>query len=583
MFQKKQFLKSIEEIVSNELDLENLLERLCKSFLANLEIAHSGIFLVDIELGKIRLAHIEGVRPSLKILKQRLNLDYDQKNGILIKTILKGSPKYYFLKEEKEKFYKFYSESTGTKTQLIIPLIIGSKSKTPIGCILLDYTEHDPKKVSRDKKWMESAISLIAKGIRNSILLDKSNVQSDYFQKLHLAALTLNKLYLGNQNEMMRMLLLTLSGFVDSKKYLLIQKDLTTKISECYQMEKEFQHFHFSKGPIPYNPVIREDYYLENQEVDELNFSEEYLPTLYIPIYSSKLFYYEFVIQKNGLRFKKEEIDVLVAFGSLARITLENLDLYESTIQKSKLEQEITIASEIQRNLLPKNTIFNDSIALRGKMVPARGIGGDYYDFIANPQNVDHFIVIGDVSGKGIPAGIVMATVRTILHSLVRRAKDPWEILTEINTYIHYNYNEPGNLRFMSMILFCYDSQNNSFVFSGAGHGDIYIFRKKRKEIETISSRGIILGVKNSIEEFQNRYEVNLEKGDVILLTTDGVVEAISLKGEAFGEDRLKEELLSCCLQSQGDVLEPILNSLNSFSKGREQHDDITMVSIEAL
>jgi sigma-B regulation protein RsbU (phosphoserine phosphatase) len=216
-------------------------------------------------------------------------------------------------------------------------------------------------------------------------------------------------------------------------------------------------------------------------------------------------------------------------------------------------------------------------------MMPARGIGGDYYDYIIAPNSKELFLCIGDVSGKGVAAGLVMATVRTILHSLVRVKDSPWEIISDINNYLHSSYKDALTPRFMSLILIRWSLETNMIVVSGAGHGDFYIHRADENKIEEVETGGVILGITSDITQFKNEETIVLNKSDTILMFTDGVTEAYNENEEQFGEIALKEKFLDSIFSDPKQILENIYSEVKTFMKDKEQHDDITMVAVRKL
>lgn len=290
-----------------------------------------------------------------------------------------------------------------------------------------------------------------------------------------------------------------------------------------------------------------------------------------------------FILAKQDSRFPNEEIEALNAFVSLARITMENSNLYQNLSNKERLEKEIEIAKEIQSNLLPRNTPEAEGFSFGGFMVPARGIGGDYYDFILSPNRNELFVCIGDVSGKGVAAGLVMATVRTILHSLVRVKDSPWEILNDINNYLYSSYKEAITPRFMSMILIRWNLVTDEVDVSGAGHGNFYHYQVNQKSLQSIETGGVILGISPDISKFKNESKLQFHAGDTILLFTDGVTEALNASEKQYGEPSLEKSFLSNIELEPKKILENIYLDLKEFVKEQEQHDDITMVAVRKI
>ncbi|MCC5813959.1 MAG: PP2C family protein-serine/threonine phosphatase, partial [Leptospira sp.] len=281
--------------------------------------------------------------------------------------------------------------------------------------------------------------------------------------------------------------------------------------------------------------------------------------------------------------FTRDDFEVLNAFIALSKITIDNTYLYKKMTEQKKMETEIEIAREIQLGLLPSKVPQFPGYEFSGIMDAARGVGGDYYDFVISPDKKDVVICIGDVSGKGVGAGMVMATVRTILHSLVRRKPTAKELLKDINTYLYYNYKDSTTPRFMTMIIINWSPETGIFHFAGAGHGTIFISRAREQLIEEIETKGIVLGIQPKIDSNIYEGEFSLNPQDSMLLYTDGVTEAINPKGQPFDEENLKIVYKKYFHLDAKDILNSIFQDINAFTGSQEQHDDITMVCIKRL
>jgi serine phosphatase RsbU (regulator of sigma subunit)/serine/threonine protein kinase/tetratricopeptide (TPR) repeat protein len=280
----------------------------------------------------------------------------------------------------------------------------------------------------------------------------------------------------------------------------------------------------------------------------------------------------------SGL-FTERDMDFLVAFSSQAAIAIENAFLYEELTEKQRMEQELNIAARIQAGLLPKTLPEVAGLEVYGKMMPAREVGGDYYDFIVDADNEGLSLVIGDVSGKGIPAGLVMVMARLILHHFLRDNKaSTKETLLATNRLLKDN-TEP--FIFMSLLLAHWDSKNSKFVYTGAGHENLIICRAKDKNLEVIPAGGVVLGVKDDIKEYLEEKELSLQPGDEVIFYTDGVTECLPKSGQMLELNGFLEMIRKHAGKAPQEMVQSLIVELKEFMGDQEQHDDITLTVIQ--
>lgn len=586
--EKTAFLLENLSLFNSALGLDDLMFRFSELISDRLKKDKIAIFITNLELGEIKLAHYYSKQKHLQRVFKRISLDYDLSYGILVEAMAKREPCYYKFSDQSHPFYSFYSKLTGTKSQLVLPILYANIA---VGMITIDYEDPNTLDYIEDEEILKVVVGQFAVSLRNSLLFSKSKNQSKHFRSLHTAALTLSQLYLNNHNEMIRMILLTLSGIVDSTISCLIEISPNVSKAKVFKVNRDLENYELKTQT-------------ETIEINELNsiihakeiitIDPNKIPvfqtlgisgkeSIIIPVNLENQTICIFILAKDETRFPHEEIEALNAFVSLARITMENSNLYQNLSNKERLEKEIEIAKEIQSNLLPRNTPEAEGFSFGGLMVPARGIGGDYYDFILSPNRNELFVCIGDVSGKGVAAGLVMATVRTILHSLVRVKDSPWEILNDINNYLYSSYRDAITPRFMSMILIRWNLISDEVEVSGAGHGNFYHYQVQTNSLSSIETGGVILGISPDISQFKNESKLYFKAGDTILLYTDGVTEALNASEKQFGELSLENSFFRNINLEPKKILENIYLDLKEFVKEQEQHDDITMVAVRKI
>jgi sigma-B regulation protein RsbU (phosphoserine phosphatase) len=339
--------------------LEDLLFRFTELIKDRLKREKLAIFIANLELGDIRLAYYSANQKSLQRAIKRIHIDYDLSFGVLVESMAKRETKFYALSDQSHPFYKFYGDLTGTKAQLVIPILYAN---TAVGMLAVDYEDEDISQHLEDQDILQLVVGQFAVSLRNSLLYSKSQNQSKNFQSLHTAALTLSKLYLDNHHEMIRMILLTLSGIVESNVACLIEKPKTTMTVKVFKLQRDLDNFQIDTETSMIN--VSSLFHLLNAK-ETLTIDPKEYPLFYtlgvigkeiviLPVTLENGTDCIFVLAKPDSRFPQDEIEALNAFVSLARITMENATLYENLSKRERLEKEIEIAKEIQSTLLPR-------------------------------------------------------------------------------------------------------------------------------------------------------------------------------------------------------------------------------------
>jgi serine phosphatase RsbU (regulator of sigma subunit) len=248
----------------------------------------------------------------------------------------------------------------------------------------------------------------------------------------------------------------------------------------------------------------------------------------------------------------------------------------EELAQEERIKQELQIAREVQQSFLPVQTPRFDYLELAAICKPAYETGGDYYDFVVLDDN-RVAVTIGDVSGKGIQAAFFMTFVKGVLHSLCREIDSPAEILKKANRLF---YENAPRGTFISLIYGIVDLEKNVFRFARAGHNPVLRLNSSKGTVEALQPKGIGIGLTREAIFDQNIEEVELDLtgGDLLVLYTDGIVEALNKNHKFYGLDRLNKILLKNRKHSAADILEKISNDVRSYIADAKQHDDMTML-----
>ena len=263
-------------------------------------------------------------------------------------------------------------------------------------------------------------------------------------------------------------------------------------------------------------------------------------------------------------------------FTSLARqigIAWRNARQTDELIEAREQEKELAIAKQIQTGLLPDRTPDVLGITLAGICVPARQVGGDYYDYLAlDREHLD--LIIADVSGHNTGAALLMAEARTFIQATVRNHGNVAGIMKGIN---HFLYSDLSRAElFITMFYARYDATSGILTYASAGHNPPLLWRQKPGTCERLDAEGLILGIQPQVE-FEER-QILLASGDVLLLYTDGVTEAEEPAGGFFGEERLSLLLQEHRRQEPEQLIATILHQLRIFTGNQSFRDDVSMV-----
>ncbi len=272
--------------------------------------------------------------------------------------------------------------------------------------------------------------------------------------------------------------------------------------------------------------------------------------------------------------FRNSDIEYIYSVGNLAIISLENNRLFLEALEKQKMEEDLLIARDIQRNLLPSTLPEYDKYDIAAMNVSSKQVGGDYYDII--PIDDEKFyIAIADVSGKGVPASLMMANIQAFLQVICRQDLKIDKATAMINDLVTANSSEG---RFITFFWGYINTKKNTLTYVNAGHNPPYIIRGDK--IIKLSQGGIIFGVMKTPVPYIFE-EVELMKDDVLILYTDGVSEAMNLEFEEYSEERLEKVAKSLKSKSANEILNGIKEDVQIFTQGNLQSDDITMIVIK--
>ena len=270
--------------------------------------------------------------------------------------------------------------------------------------------------------------------------------------------------------------------------------------------------------------------------------------------------------------FTESDAYLAYTFAHYATLMINAERMLRDRAERERVQNELMLGQRIQYDLLPRTIPSVPGIELAGSMVPAKEIGGDYYDFI-DVGDGRLGIAIGDVSGKGVPAGMLMTILQALLHSQYRYFSNTRDLLVDINTSLAQKITSS---MFITFLLFEWNCQTRTLKYSSCGHEHILHFRAKENHLDCFRSGGIALGMTEDNSAIVRERALAVSPGDTVMLYTDGVIEARNPEGEMFGLGRLKAFLEQHQGTSAEVVRKALMDALDLFRRGSAQVDDIT-------
>lgn len=243
-------------------------------------------------------------------------------------------------------------------------------------------------------------------------------------------------------------------------------------------------------------------------------------------------------------------------------------------------KKALALAGEVQKSLLPQEKPMVKGLDIAGRNVSCDEIGGDYFDFIWRPNSKKgpFSVVVGDISGHGVDAALLMTTARAFLRMRASQPGTISEILTAMNRHLTRDVLETG--RFMTLFYMTIDPGKRHLYWVRAGHDPAIIYDPAGDKFEALKGSGVALGVSEAFD-YQENYRGGLANGQIIAIGTDGIWEAASREGEMFGRARFRDIIRKNAHGAANDILNAVYSELNQYTRGQRSEDDITLVIIK--
>ncbi len=281
----------------------------------------------------------------------------------------------------------------------------------------------------------------------------------------------------------------------------------------------------------------------------------------------------------DGAPFCRNDAEVFASVAEQSAFALGSAIIHLEAAEKRRFERELTQASEIQRVLLPRSAPALSDYGIAAEYKAARLVSGDYYDYV-RVDGDRYGIAIGDVSGKGIAASLIMAMCRSNLRSRAPENLSPAAVLHAVNGSIFPDIRED---MFLSLLYLILERGSNEVTLARAGHEPPLLHRGSTGEVETVETSGLAAGIDEGpvFKRTVKDHRIRMDPGDTLLLYTDGIVECESPGGDEFGAERLRDLLSVHSGLAPDELVARIVEEVERFSEGAAQSDDITLIAIQ--
>jgi len=279
-----------------------------------------------------------------------------------------------------------------------------------------------------------------------------------------------------------------------------------------------------------------------------------------------------------GQPFSQGDFVVFKSIAEQSAFALYNAIIYSMANEKKRLDHDLEIARDIQRILLPSEAPAINGFQISGTNAPARQVSGDYFDYIqVDEERLG--VAIADVSGKGVPASLIMAICRSVLRAEAARNPSPADVLRKVNRQLYPDIKED---MFISMAYLILNHQRNGITLARAGHDAPLLYKRQSQTVTPIKPPGMVVGIDsgNVFDRITVDFAVSLERDDCLVLYTDGVTETLNAEGDEFGVDRMMQSVRASAIDGAQAIVKKIIEDVRDFTGSVPQNDDITLIAI---
>lgn len=284
--------------------------------------------------------------------------------------------------------------------------------------------------------------------------------------------------------------------------------------------------------------------------------------------------------RRGGFQYSVADRELLMSIAAQLALIIDNARLTERMVAQERMRRELALAAEVQQRLLPSCAPKGVAMEIAGFCEPARGVGGDYYDFI-DFDNRQLGLAIADVAGKGMPAALLMSTVQATLRSLTARngstSPASYELSSIVSKLNRLLFNSTNGEHYVTFFYATFDQSTQRLTYVNAGHNPpLYLQADLNHEVRQLTSGGLVAGAFEHAAYEQET--VQMKPDDLLFLYTDGLTEAMNVEGEEFGTDRIMETLKSIASLSADQIRDVVARRVKEWCAGMSLYDDLTFV-----
>jgi sigma-B regulation protein RsbU (phosphoserine phosphatase) len=280
----------------------------------------------------------------------------------------------------------------------------------------------------------------------------------------------------------------------------------------------------------------------------------------------------------KGAPFSQADFVVFKSIAEQSAFALYNAIIYSMANEKKRLDHDLEIARDIQRILLPSEAPAINGFQISGINVPARQVSGDYFDYIhVDKERLG--VAIADVSGKGVPASLIMAICRSVLRAEAAGNPSPADVLRKVNRQLYPDIKED---MFISMAYLVLDHQHDGVTLARAGHDAPLWYQRQSQTVTPVKSPGMVVGIDSGsvFDRLTVDFAVPLERNDCLVLYTDGVTETLNSEDDEYGVDRMMQSVRASANDGAQAIVKRIIEDVREFTGSVPQNDDITVIAI---
>jgi serine phosphatase RsbU (regulator of sigma subunit) len=574
---REELLIETFKVLSSDLDLDAVIKNSLKIVIKRLQGEAACLFLTDLHNYRLKSCCTRCESPEKVHI-----LPLEDENQI--PGWVKTSRKPYVLKNlsENSEFSKTINKYLGFYPRDIvgIPLYDGEDF---LGVIQAIDSQIQDESLSRDLELLEVLAERIAITLRNSWVLQEATRASDEAQSLYEIGIALSGSL--ELDELLDKILENLSRVIDCDIAMIYLVDpekgtinqISTRGLEDFPVDQlRLKIGQGICGRVAENGegIIVSDVH---QNTDYIACRKTTKSEMAVPLKVKNVVVGVLNVESDKSHvYKDHELGLMNAFASLAAVSIERAKMHKQMLSARRLEHEIAIARRIQKTFLPAGNPRIESFDIAGLNIPSAEVGGDYYDFIPIVEN-QYGVAIGDVSGSGIPASLIMAAFRASLKAEIRNNFAIRAILNKVNNLLFESIERD---RYVTAAYGVLDCKNKIFTFSNAGHNPPILIRESG-ELQYLSEGGMALGI------FANAaYEENsifLKSGDIVLFYTDGVTEIKDENDIEFNVQRLIDSVKESRDKPATKIIDHIIEEAKNFKKDSDFDDDLTLIVLKTL